>query len=186
MFLKWIKGSEMRGMMKHAHLVACIQGRRTLLIQQATGQVLSGSAARATGERLKLTACRCKRLRSRFSMLPLHPGSLLQLQTRIDCGGQRLCLSLRGFGRKVCDAFSSHNRFSWYSQPASLLSCILTCIGMSLALGAFSEFFLQLCFSLPLVGHHSPPPLCRELCLLQSGPCLIKGDSFPVVTLKLQ
>lgn len=48
----------------------------------------------------------------------------------------------------------------------------------------FRVFFLQLCFSLPVVGYHSPSPLCHELCLLQSGPCLIKGDSFPVVTVE--
>lgn len=113
----------------------------TLLILQASVQALSDSAAHAIGGRLKPTACGCKWLGSRFSMLSLHPGSLLQLQTCVDCGGQRLCLSLRGFSRKVYNVFSNHNRFSWYSQPASLLACIVMCIGVSLALGAFSDFF---------------------------------------------
>lgn len=113
----------------------------TLLILQTSTQTLSDSAACATRKRPKLTACRCKWLGSWFSMLSLHPGSLLQLQTGIDCGGQRLWLSLRDFGRKVCDVYSSHNRFSWYSQPASSLYCVVTCTGVSLALGALSDLF---------------------------------------------
>lgn len=130
---------------------------RSLLILQARVQALSDSAARAIGETPKLTACGCKRLGSRFSMLSQHPGRLLQLQTCIDYSGQSLRLSLRGFGRKVCNVFfSSHNRFSWCSQPASSLSCTVTCIGVSLALGAFSDFF-STAVLFPSIGRVSQP-----------------------------
>lgn len=135
------------------------------------------------GERPRLTACGCKWLGLVFSMLSSQPGRLLQLQTCIDYSSQRLRLPLRGVGRKVCNVFSSqlHNRFSWYCQPALSVSCIVMCNGVSLTSGAFSDF---LCFSILLIGYPSLLSLRPELCLLQPGPCLIKWDSSPVVTVE--
>lgn len=143
--------------------------------------VVTGVCTR--GERTRLAAWGCKCLGLASSVFPSQPGTLLQLQTCIDYRSQRLRFSLRGFGRKVYNVFSSqlHNRFSWYCQPALSVSCIAMCNGASLASGAFSDF---LCFSILLIGYPSLSSLCPELCLLQSGPCLIKWDSSPVVTVE--
>lgn len=114
--------------------------------------------------------CRCSGLV--LSILSPQPCWLLSLQACVGCGGQRLC-GLGSKGSKGCNAFpiQLHNRFSWYCQPASSLPCTVMHNGASLALGVFSAL---LCFSLPLIEYHSASPLCPMLCLLQSGPCLIK------------
>lgn len=140
MFLKWIRGSQTWGTLKCAWSVASMQGCHTpcssyrpVYKPWMTPQLVQWREADANGWDLSSI------------VLSLHLGILLPLQTCTDCGGQRLCLSLRGFGRKVCDVFSSRNRFSWYSQTASLPSFIVTCIGVSSALGRFSDFFFYSC-----------------------------------------
>lgn len=121
-------------------------------------QALSAPAARAVGVRPKLTARGCKWLGSRSSMLSLHPGSLLQLQTGIDCGGQRLCLSLSGFGKKVCDVlFQSQWVFLVHStcSTAILHSHVHW---FELGLRCVSDFFSIAVFFSSTGSYHIPSP----------------------------
>lgn len=108
--------------------------------------------------RPELTACGCKWLGSHSSMLSLHPGSLLQLQTGIHWGGQRLCLSLRGLGRKVCGVFVQ-SQWVFLVHPTCSTATLPSHVHrFETGLGCISDFFPIAVLFLSIGSYHIPSP----------------------------
>lgn len=84
--------------------------------------------------------------------------SLLQLQTGIDWGGQRICLSLRGFGRKVCHVFVQ-SEWVFLGHPTCFAAILPSHIHwFEPGLGCVADFFPVAVLFLSTGSYHIPSP----------------------------